>query len=377
MDQPSSRLLSIVASSHTAAACAAPVPSTAAAASPSVDPAPASAAAPARATAASDPDARPASGVAPRGLAEAATLTAGRVATLLGAGELRAAREVVLHGFAALRGATSVEAWRDVVVPAVRATALWPLVMQDPFCAHAVGKPRGYAGDALLIDFLYRADTVADRIAASTPLGRDLCELFMTSPAAAAVRARRDLFAGEIDAAAVGGRARVLSVACGHLREAAGSLAVRAGRAEIVGLDQDAASLAQAARELDAVPWGRAATLVHASIRDLVRGAPLPGTFDLAYAAGLFDYLRTDTARALTGRLWSLLAPGGTLVVSNFLPTCVNAASMELFQDWWLIYRTRAEIEACALGLEPRSLSHASYAEDPYACVGYLRLRKA
>jgi hypothetical protein len=38
------------------------------------------------------------------------------------------------------------------------------------------------------------------------------------------------------------------------------------------------------------------------------------------------------------------LAPGGTALIANFLPTNFAKNHIEAFADWWLIYRTKQEI---------------------------------
>jgi hypothetical protein len=34
------------------------------------------------------------------------------------------------------------------------------------------------------------------------------------------------------------------------------------------------------------------------------------------------------------------------LLINNYLPSLINAGYMEAFMDWWLIYRTEAELLA-------------------------------
>src|SRR6185503_14713070 len=125
--------------------------------------------------------------------------------------------------------------------PAARRHPAMELLLQCPFSRHSFTRPRGYAGDALLIDYLYQEETVEPYIREAGTLGRMLCDMWVDTPAPAAVRERRDILAGLIDElTAAKGPLEILSVACGHGREFELSKAIAGGSVRrIVGLDQD------------------------------------------------------------------------------------------------------------------------------------------
>ena len=95
--------------------------------------------------------------------------------------------------------------------------------------------------------------------------------------------------AGQTIAALGRGRSpHVLSVACGHLREAGESTAFRRNAfGRLVALDQDPRSLEVVRASL---PGSGVETLC-GSIKLLLAGAFADQRFDHVYAAGLFDYL--------------------------------------------------------------------------------------
>jgi SAM-dependent methyltransferase len=231
----------------------------------------------------------------------------------------------------------------DAVRALAKAHPLHALVQQDPFTHRALTKPRGYAGDAVMMDFIYDAAPPAG----TTPLG---CTVFAGTTHAAmglSVRYRRQLLRSLIDdtAVAVDG-ARMLSVASGHCRELQGSLVQSAWFAgEFVALDQDPLSCAEVRR----VQAGHRVRVVCEGVRDLL-AAPVGalGSFDLIYSAGLYDYLPDALARRLTARLAGMLRPGGRLVLANFLPGGTGRGYMELFMDWTLVLRSAAEFDALA-----------------------------
>src|SRR6202050_5574914 len=123
------------------------------------------------------------------------------------------------------------------------------LLHQDPLTSGAFAMPRGYAGDAVMMDYIYGLGEAGEAARTATRLGRAIFQYIDTRPSAKAVRYRRQLIAGLIDQAASGKQARVLAVAAGHLREVELSSAVQNGQLEeFVALDQDEASLALVAR---------------------------------------------------------------------------------------------------------------------------------
>src|SRR5262245_54636850 len=64
---------------------------------------------------------------------------------------------------------------------------------QDPFTRWSFSKPRGYSGDAQLLDFIYGHPSVDDAVANATPLGKALYSYTKQASAPVAVRERRDL----------------------------------------------------------------------------------------------------------------------------------------------------------------------------------------
>jgi extracellular factor (EF) 3-hydroxypalmitic acid methyl ester biosynthesis protein len=132
------------------------------------------------------------------------------------------------------------------------------LLHQDPFTHRAFSKPRGYAGDAVMMDYIYGLGEASQAERNATPLGRSIFRHYMeTRPSIKAVRYRRRLIASLIDRVAAREPARVLAIAAGHLREIEFSAAMRGGRIqEFVAFDQDEASLAVVGRDYGQLGYG-------------------------------------------------------------------------------------------------------------------------
>lgn len=283
----------------------------------------------------------------------------------------------VIDALRVIRETAGERAWPDLALDAVRAHPLAALLWSCPLTDHAFQRPRGYPGDAGLLDLIYRHPDAADAVAEAGEAGRAVYAVTQDSAPCRSVRERREILALAIDrVAAERPGAEMLAVACGHLREAEISAALRAGRvARFLATDQDADSLrvvADQARTLSPAIACRAR-----SVRDFIAAREDLGRFDLIYAAGLYDYLDDRIAARLTRRLFALLKPRGRLVVANFLPGLGEQGYMEAFMDWWLIYRTEAEIRGFAGEISENDIRSTRYFPDKAGCVGYLELKRA
>jgi hypothetical protein len=231
-------------------------------------------------------------------------------------------------------------------------------LMRAPWMRRARDKPLGYPGDFEVMNHVY-----GDGFSGATLFDRAVGLSFLCTPAALAVRVRKDLIAARLaalldDPAADGDRPlRVLSIAAGPAQEIFELLAERrrlARPVEIVLFDQDKGALSYAYGRLRGLAGaggahGERARIVylHDSIKRALLGADVfggEGPFDVVYSAGLFDYLQARTAIALARSLYAQVAPGGTLYVGNMVPANPSRWFMELHLDWFLVYRETAEL---------------------------------
>lgn len=249
-----------------------------------------------------------------------------------------------------------------------RCHALHRLLLESPFTRRAFEKPRGYAGDAVLMDLIYGIAAPRDDL---SPIGGMLYGYEFDSPCFQSVRTRRAVLAREIDRVAAGRqRARVLAVASGHLREIEWSNAARLGDVAITAIDQDRESLDCIDRDYRRYP----VSTMPVTIGDVLRRSVRFSDIDLVYAAGLYDYLEDDLARALTAALFRTLAPGGRLLIANFTPVTYDAAFMEAFMDWRLIYRTPEEVRALGNAIPEDTIAAIEQFSDENQHVAYMRL---
>jgi extracellular factor (EF) 3-hydroxypalmitic acid methyl ester biosynthesis protein len=268
------------------------------------------------------------------------------------------------------RRALPLARWRAFMTEAFAHPVLG-LLHEDPFTRHAFEKPRGYAGDAELLDLIYRDQPYAGAL---SDRGARLYAWTSEGSACRSVRARRDGLASWIDRIAnERAEPRILSVACGHLREAQRSTAVREGTiGELVALDQDARSIALIHHE----QAHHKVTTVTSSFRRLIVAPADLGKFDFIYSAGLYDYLHDEAARRLTASMFAMLRPGGTLLVANFAPELSDIGYMDAMMDWVLIYRDEAQIDAVAASIPAEQIASREIYRDGPGNVVHLVLRR-
>lgn len=246
---------------------------------------------------------------------------------------------------------------------------LHALVQQDPFTHRAASKPRGYAGDAVMMDYIYSA-TPPD---GTSTLGSEIFAATTRAGMGLSVVYRRHLLRSLIDDTVVQHETpRLLSVASGHCRELQGSLVSHPAFAgEFVALDQDPLSCAEVA----ACHAGGRVKVVNQGVRELNNEALAAelGSFDLIYSAGLYDYLPDGLAKRLTRRLLQMLRPGGRLLIANFVPGGTGRGYMELFMDWTLILRNEAAMRALAVAAGAGTVVTF---HDPHRNVVYAELMR-
>jgi SAM-dependent methyltransferase len=291
---------------------------------------------------------------------------------LLSGGEVGPAMDMLSDGLWWLRRTPCGPEWAEVV-GLLRAHPLLELLHQNPLARRAFVKPRGYPGDAPLVDmFLHGAE--ADEAREASPLGRMLLLRDHATPFAAAMRERRDYLTALIDDVANAvAMPHVLAVGAGHLRELQLSLAVRRRRiGRFVALDQDAEALERGVHDC-AAPWVEAVARGPGAAMD---GTFAPDAFDLVYAGGVFDTLRGGYAHRLVRALFALLRPGGRLVVSNGVPDQYDVGYIEAVGDWSMIYRGPGEMLDLASLVEAEDVALRRVYTRRSPEIFYLELRR-
>ena len=276
----------------------------------------------------------------------------------------------------AIRQYVSETSWKQFVTSECRQHPLMQLLHQDPLTMRAFIKPRGYAGDAVMLDLVYAGDDGFNLAALeeTSELGRQIYHYILHSPAALAVRTRSRIMSEKVNELATRTPgAHILSLACGHLREAKRCQAFLEGNiGRYVAIDQDKESLAVVEREMGTL----GVETLAASVRDVLKGQVALTGFDLVYATGLYDYLTEPVAQRLCEILFGMLNPGGCFLIANFLPNIPNAGYMEAYMDWWLIYRTEAELLRLAQTLPDEQVERVNLFVEENKNIAFLEVER-
>jgi extracellular factor (EF) 3-hydroxypalmitic acid methyl ester biosynthesis protein len=223
---------------------------------------------------------------------------------------------------------------------------LLPYVLSTETADRFYSKPRGYAGDYLAIDGLYRNEP-----GGKGRLGPVVDRMFLQTPPAVAVRNRRKLLADEIVRTVQESKAHPVNVLClasGPASEIfdAFSRIEEKNRLHVTLLDIDIQALAY----VDGLRRKRRLTgqitLRNENLIALILGRvklELPPQ-DLVYSIGLIDYLNDKLVEKTLNYAHSVLAPGGRVILGNFHPRNPAKEFMDYVFDWKLIHRSEDDM---------------------------------
>lgn len=232
--------------------------------------------------------------------------------------------------------------WQELI-PIAQNHPVSEYFLQDPFTRWSFTKPRGYSGDAQLLDFIYGHPSIEDNVTKASSLGKALYGYTKDASSSVAVRERRDLLTQHVDE--IAGKQKtgveILTIAAGHLREANGSVALKQGLIKRwVALDQDPLSVGSITRDFK----GTGVEAIDGSVRGILTKGHKLGQFDFVYAAGLYDYLADNVAVKLTQRCLEMLKPNGVFLFANFATDIKVDGYMETFMNWALLLRSEVDM---------------------------------
>jgi len=224
----------------------------------------------------------------------------------------------------------------------------FPYLMRSRFAERVYYKPKGYAGDFMMMEMIYRNEPDGDG-----KLGKIMDGWFLKSSAADAVRQRRNLLANlltRISRSKLENQAgiRIMNLACGSNRELFDFLSgfEKSQAVEALCIDIDPDALAFTNRHVNVFNHQATVRLMNENIVKWALGRARHdfGQQDIIYSSGLTDYLERRLFVRLIDRCYGQLRDGGVLIVGNFSPTNPNRQFMDHILHWALIHRDEEEL---------------------------------
>lgn len=290
----------------------------------------------------------------------------------------------------------------------VKGLQCYELLQESDFYWQIINKPFGYAGDAKMMEIIYRNDFDGKSL-----FGKVINKFTTNEKACTAVRNRKEFLITEIEKI---GEGKILSIAAGPAEEIIEILnKFKQDNFEFIAIDHDI----NTAKQVICATNDKRMTYCIGNAFELMKGnfsyakprkfsintcdpksdflgiqkifAPLKysfhklkrESFELVYSAGLFDYIKTfeeneKGTKALTKHLFSLVKPGGTLIIGNFSPELPDHIrfSMEYFQNWQLIYRNKNEMMEFINAINESEIADAQILMEPERINYFLKIVK-
>lgn len=292
----------------------------------------------------------------------------------------------------------------------IASTQYHKIGQEAPFYWRIINKPEGYAGDAEMMNIIYRNQFEGD-----TPFGMFLHKQAVDSKACEAVRNRRTFLREQIEN--VGG-GRILSIAAGPAMEMRDILVKVQNENTYTfhAFDHDIKTVRKVTKECQdprlkylvgnalrvmkgnydiAIP--RKGMIDYCDPRKDTKGIGLllfpfkysrdtlkREDYDLVYTAGLYDYIKTfpdDPNKgtiALSRNLFGLVKPGGSLVIGNFSQNNPRDLRfpMEFIYNWQLYHRNEQEMNIFAQGIPQNQINGMQLIAEPTKINYFLKIDK-
>ncbi len=235
---------------------------------------------------------------------------------------------------------------------------LHPLVLCSPFVYRTFHKPLGYAGDYEMVNMILR-----DPYEGASLFAKIVNVCFLKNPPAEAHRNRIKYLTQRLTEETrrvhkLGRRARVFNLGCGPAKEIQDFMKADelSNIADFTLLDFNDETLEHANALLANVRSSNQRETgmqfvkksVHQILKEAARPGPelKPGSYDMVYCAGLFDYMSDRICKRLMNIFYDLLAPGGLLIATNVDASKPFRHSMEFLLEWHLICRSQTQLGA-------------------------------
>jgi hypothetical protein len=224
----------------------------------------------------------------------------------------------------------------------------FPYLMRSRFAERTYYKPKGYAGDFLMIEMIYKNAPQGDG-----KLGTLIDDWLLNSTAARAVRGRRRLLSEQLELLSrqrykEGQFLRIMNLACGSCRELFDFIKdFELARAiDATCIDIDSQALQYTHQNVNTFPHKASIRLMQENLLKWSVGRARQSfeLQDIMYSSGLMDYLDRRLFVALITQCFHQLKSGGALIIGNFGPDNPDRNCMDHILQWRLIHRSPEDL---------------------------------
>ena len=225
---------------------------------------------------------------------------------------------------------------------------IYPYFIRSFYVERSYHKPKGYAGDFLMIEHVYKGIPKGDGL-----IGELIDEFCIGRPASNALRGRRVLMADQLHklTAPLAEKREpigIMNLACGPNRELFDFLRTceYSELIEALCVDIDSEALQYTNKNINTFSHLASIRLMSENVIKWSLGKVKHqiGLQDIIYSVGLCDYLDDRLFKALIKQCFNYLKPGGKLILGNYAYH-KDAVFMDRILRWELIYRTKEELE--------------------------------
>lgn len=227
-------------------------------------------------------------------------------------------------------------------------TQTHPWFLRSPCIRRSYEKPRGYAGDYKIIDWIYQ------NIPSGDGIGLGIDSYFLATPGSKAMRSRKELCVHEISKILIGkskksSNVSLMDLGCGSGRDIL-EIEERLPLGNNVNcllIDQDEEALKYSQKVLSG--HKEQVKFKKLNLLRIVAGekyaANRYGKYDVIMCIGLYDYMKEEDSIKLTRTIYSMLNDGGVAVISNWDISNPSRAELEWVCDWYLFHRSEDDMK--------------------------------
>ncbi len=223
--------------------------------------------------------------------------------------------------------------------------------VESRLLAHAFFKPRGYAGDYIIIENIY------NNISSSQGLGFCIDQTFLRDDYAVAVRSRMEKMKHVLNnfISNADYDLNIVNIACGSSREIRHLLEEQSlpDSSEITFtlIDNDQEALTFSREKIDPHLYGSiTCRYIQQNVYDYIYSpdehAEIFNDPDLVYSIGLADYLSDETFKKFISFTYRILKKNGTLIIAHKDSKNYNPLSADWWCNWTFNLRNEKEVVA-------------------------------